>query len=236
MTPQNNQISDTATQRLYGRSKGAPLRQRPQRLMAELYPQLAVDCTQPVDPDALFGRPLAGLWLEIGFGKGEHLIANALANPDIGHIGCEPFLNGMAACVGQIEDTGVGNVRLYHGNALDVVAQLPDASVARLFILHPDPWPKFRHAKRRVINDDRLAMFVRVMQPGSELRIGTDHPGYLAHALEVMQRQPDFSWLAEAPQDWSVRPADWPETRYEQWALSEGRPVWYLRFLRTDCA
>jgi tRNA (guanine-N7-)-methyltransferase len=226
------QTSDTATQRLYGRSKGAPLRQRPQRLMAELYPQLAVDCMHAIDPAALFDRPMKALWLEIGFGKGEHLVANALANPDIGHIGCEPFLNGMAACVGQIEDTGVTNVRLYHGNALDVVAQLPDTSVARLFILHPDPWPKFRHAKRRVVNDDRLAMFARIMPSGGALRIGTDDPTYLAHTLMVMGRQPEFMWQADSAADWSVRPADWPETRYEQWALSEGRPVWYLRYLR----
>jgi tRNA (guanine-N7-)-methyltransferase len=223
---------NTATQRLYGRSKGAPLRARPQRLMNELYPRLSVDTTQPIDVKNLFGRGVTSLWLEIGFGKGEHLVANALANPNIGHIGCEPFLNGMAACLGQIEDSGVDNVRLYHGHALNVVAHLPDASVSRLFVLHPDPWPKFRHAKRRMINDDRLAMFAQVMQPGGELRIGTDHPTYLAHTLMVMQRQPDFEWLAETPDDWSVRPADWPETRYEQWALTEGRPVWYLTFRR----
>jgi tRNA (guanine-N7-)-methyltransferase len=222
----------TATQRLYGRAKGAPLRARPERLMAELYPKLAVPNKWDGNIDALFGKKYKSLWLEIGFGKGEHLIANAIANPEIAHIGCEPFLNGMAACVGQIDDTGAQNIRLYRGNALDVVAALPNNSVDRLFILHPDPWPKFRHSQRRVVNDDRMDMFARILKPGAILRIGTDHPVYLAHTLEVMQRQRAFIWQVENADDWKIRPADWPETRYEQWALSEGRPVWYLRYVR----
>jgi tRNA (guanine-N7-)-methyltransferase len=222
----------TAAQRLYGRAKGAPLRARPERLMAELYPKLAVPNKWDGNIDALFGKNYKSLWLEIGFGKGEHLIANAIANPEIAHIGCEPFLNGMAACVGQIDDTGAQNIRLYRGNALDVVAALPNNSVDRLFILHPDPWPKFRHSQRRVVNDDRMDMFARILKPGAILRIGTDHPVYLAHTLEVMQRQRAFIWQVENADDWKIRPADWPETRYEQWALSEGRPVWYLRYVR----
>jgi tRNA (guanine-N7-)-methyltransferase len=222
----------TAAQRLYGRAKGAPLRARPERLMAELYPKLAVPKSWDGNADTLFGKSYPALWLEIGFGKGEHLIANAVSNPNIAHIGCEPFLNGMAACVGQIDDTGVENVRLYRGNALDVVATLPDNSVDRLFILHPDPWPKFRHSQRRVVNDDRMEMFARILKPGAALRIGTDHPIYLAHTLEVMQRQSDFIWQVENANDWKIRSTDWPETRYEQWALSEGRPVWYLRYVR----
>jgi tRNA (guanine-N7-)-methyltransferase len=222
----------SAPQRLYGRSKGAPLRQRPERLMAELYPKIAVPAHWDGDAVQLFGKSYGALWFEIGFGKGEHLIANALANPDVAHIGCEPFLNGMAACVGQIDDTGLENIRLYRGNALDIIAALPDASLDRLFILHPDPWPKFRHTQRRVVNDDRMAMFARVLKSGAKMRIGTDHPIYLAHTLEVMQRQPNFIWTAENADAWKIRPADWPETRYEQWALSEGRPVWYLEYSR----
>lgn len=218
--------------RLYGRSKGAKLRARPQHLMAELYPKLAVPVSAPIHLATLFGKSYTQLWFEVGFGKGEHFIAQAQAHPDVALIGAEPFLNGMAACVGLVEDTGVTNVRLYRGDALDVLEQLPDASLSRVFILHPDPWPKLRHAKRRFVNNGPLDILSAKMKPGSELRIGTDHPVYLAHTLRVMQQRPDFAWQAETPVDWTRRPADWPETRYEQWSLGEDRPVWYLRYLK----
>jgi tRNA (guanine-N7-)-methyltransferase len=222
--------TEIPARRLYGRSKGAKMRARPVRLMADLYPQLAVDVSASLDPATLFETPVQALWFEVGFGKGEHLISQAQANPDVGMIGAEPFLNGMAACVGRVEDTGLKNVRLYRGDALDVLEKLPDQSLSRVFILHPDPWPKVRHAKRRFVNNGPLDMIAAKMKLGTELRIGTDHPVYLEHTLAIMQDRPDFSWMAG--NDMATRPEHWPETRYEQWALSEHRPVWYLRYTR----
>jgi tRNA (guanine-N7-)-methyltransferase len=225
--------TDHPPRRLYGRAKGPKLRDRPTRLMATLYPQLAVDVSAPIDPATLFDCQVQDLWFEVGFGKGEHLIAQAQANPHVGLIGAEPFLNGMAACVGLVEDTGLKNVRLYRGDALDVLEKLPDASLSRVFILHPDPWPKSRHAKRRFVNNGPLDLVAAKLIAGGELRIGTDHPVYLEHTLAVMDGRQDFSCFSgSARQDWQQRPADWPETRYEQWSLAEERPVWYLRYRR----
>jgi tRNA (guanine-N7-)-methyltransferase len=167
--------------RLYGRRKGPKLRDRPARLIAELLPQVALPETGALSRERLF--PAGGidaLWLEVGFGKGEHLMSLAKSHPRIGFIGCEPFVNGMAACLGKLEDEGLGNVRLHMGDALDVITRLPDASVERLFVLHPDPWPKARHAKRRFINPGPLAQIARVLVPGGELRVGTDHPIHMA--------------------------------------------------------
>jgi tRNA (guanine-N7-)-methyltransferase len=213
------------THRLYGRAKGQKLRARPTALMDQLYPRLAVN----LDALAAPPQPLA---LEIGFGKGEHLVAQALAMPQTSFIGCEPFLNGMAACLGLIEDNNLSNIQLYRGNALDVVDRLPDGCLERVYLLHPDPWPKLRHAKRRFVNPGPISALARVLKPGGELRLATDHPVYMAWALEVMQNQPAFAWVAEQPADWQNRPSDWPATRYGEWAVSEGRPIWYLRWTR----
>jgi tRNA (guanine-N7-)-methyltransferase len=219
------------TSRLYGRASGPKLRARPKRLLETLYPKLEV-ASGPIDPARLFGRQPEALWLEVGFGKGEHMVAHASSHPGIGYIGCEPYLNGMAAALGLIEDQGLDNIRLWRGDAALLLAALPEASLDRLFVLHPDPWPKYRHAKRRFIGDDNMAAAARALKPGGLLRIGTDHPVYLRWALMVMARQPHFEWLAEKAADWQQRPADWPPTRYEQWALGEGRPVWYLQYRR----
>jgi tRNA (guanine-N7-)-methyltransferase len=223
---------DGAVRRLYGRAQGPKLRNRPQRLLAELYPKIAVPSQDAIDVAALFGRVPSALWLEVGFGKGEHMATHAKAHPDIGYIGCEPYANGMAAGLGHVEDHGLQNVRLFQGDAFDVIARLPDVSLDRLFVLHPDPWPKYRHAKRRFINDAVMPTLLTKLKPGAQFRIGTDHPIYLRWALMVMARTAGFEWQAETHDDWSVRPDDWPQTRYEQWALSEGRPVWYLTYLR----
>lgn len=225
---------DGLQRRLYGRAQGPKLRSRPQRLLAELYPKIAVPRTEPIDVAQLFGRTPSQLWLEVGFGKGEHMAAHASMHPDVGYIGCEPYANGMAAGLGHVEDGNLQNVRLFQGDAFDVISRLPDASLDRLFVLHPDPWPKYRHAKRRFIHDGVMPTLLRKLKPGALFRIGTDHPIYLRWALMVMARTAGFHWLAESQSDWSVRPADWPETRYEQWALSEGRPVWYLQYRRNQ--
>jgi tRNA (guanine-N7-)-methyltransferase len=179
----------------------------------------------------LFGddRPL---WLEIGFGRGEHLGGQAEANPDVGIIGAEPFLDGVVGALMEVRDRGLTNVRLHNGDALDVIDRLPDASLDRLFLLHPDPWPKARHAKRRFVNPGPLDLVARVLKPGGEFRLGTDHPVYCRWAMMQMDRRRDFEWLATKPADWQQRPDDWPQTRYEAKARRLGHEVWYFRFRR----
>ena len=200
-------------------------------MVEDLLPRVAVPATGPLDAPALFGdtRPL---WLEIGFGAGEHLAAQATVNPNVGLIGCEPFVNGVVGALGHIRDGDLGNVRLYMGDALDVLDRLARASLERAFLLHPDPWPKARHAKRRFVNPGPLDLLASRLVPGAELRIGTDHPIYLRWTLMQMAARRDFEWLASGPADWQLRPADWPPTRYEAKARRLGHEVWYLRYRR----
>lgn len=184
-----------------------------------------------LDARALFGddRPLE---LEIGFGAGEHLAAQAAARPDHGFIGCEPFLNGVVAALGHLRDRALTNVRLHMGDALDVLRRLPDASLERVYLLHPDPWPKARHAKRRFMNPGPMTIIAAKLKPGGEFRFGTDHPVYVRHAMVVMAARRDFEWQAQTPADFLERPADWPETRYERKARRLGHEVWYFRYRR----
>lgn len=221
----------TTIRRLYGRRQGHALRVGQQRLVDELLPRVSVPADSPLDARALFGddRPL---WLEIGFGAGEHLAGQAEANPNVGLIGCEPFLNGVVGALGHIERQGLPNVRLHMGDALQVLERLPAVSLDRVFLLHPDPWPKARHAKRRFANPGPLDMIAAKLKPGGEFRLGTDHPIYCRWALMQMNRRRDFVWTARQPADWQVRPADWPETRYEAKARRLGHEVWYFRYIR----
>jgi tRNA (guanine-N7-)-methyltransferase len=158
--------------------------------------------------------------------------------PDHGFIGCEPFVNGVAQALLHVSgDHGahppLGNVRLHHGDALEVLSRVPDGALSFLYLLHPDPWPKARHAKRRMMNDGPVAMFAAKLRPGGEFRFGTDHPVYLRHALMVMRRHTDeFEWLVEGPESWQKRPGGWVETRYEAKARRLGHEVWYFRFRR----
>jgi tRNA (guanine-N7-)-methyltransferase len=217
--------------RLYGRSKGRPLRAGQSALVEELLPALSVPEEGPIDALTLFGddRPLH---FEIGFGGGEHLAYRADLLPDHGFIGAEPFLNGVAAALGHIKEKHLANVRLHMGDALQVLERLPDASLRFVYLLHPDPWPKARHAKRRMINDGPLDLIAAKLQPGGELRLGTDDPVYCRWAMMVMNRRRDFEWLAETAKDFLTRPGGWPETRYEAKARREGREVWYFRYRR----
>jgi tRNA (guanine-N7-)-methyltransferase len=222
----------TTLHRLYGRAKGKKLRAGQQDLVERLLPQIAVPGDGPLTAERLFGwdRPLH---FEIGFGGGEHLSYRADLLPDHGFIGCEPFLNGVATALGHVRDAGLGNVRLHMGDALEVLERVPDGALSFLYLLHPDPWPKARHAKRRMMNDGPLRLFAAKLRPGGELRFGTDHPVYLRHALMVMRRhRTAFEWLCESPRDWQQRPGGWPETRYEAKARSLGHEVWYFRFRR----
>lgn len=222
------------TPKFYGRRKGHPLRARSERLVADLLPAVAVPdlAGRSLDPAALFPRPPAAVWMEIGFGKGEHLAAQAAAHPDVGFIGCEPFLNGVAGLLAEIEDHGLENVRIFSDDVRHLLPALPDASLDRLFLLFPDPWPKARHHKRRFIQHDNLDELARILKDGAEFRFATDHMGYCRWALAHLMDHPAFEWLAEGPADWRTRPADAAETRYERKALSQGKRCAYLRFCR----
>ena len=229
-----NKAGDPTTlNRLYGRSQGKPLRAGQQALIDELLPQIAVPAEGEVTSRALFGseRPLH---FEIGFGGGEHLAYRADLLPDHGFIGAEPFVNGVAQALVHVRDHALGNIRIHLGDALEVLRRVPDGSLTMLYLLHPDPWPKAKHAKRRMMNDGPVRMFADKLKPGGEFRFGTDHPVYLRHALMVMRRHTmDFEWLSAGPQDWQQRPSGWPETRYEHKARTVyGHEVWYFRFRR----
>jgi tRNA (guanine-N7-)-methyltransferase len=223
----------TTLNRLYGRSQGKPLRAGQAALVETLLPQIAPPAAGPVTSAALFGdeRPLH---FEIGFGGGEHLAYRADLLPDHGFIGAEPFVNGVAQALGHVRDGGLANVRIHHGDALEVLARVPDGALTMLYLLHPDPWPKARHAKRRMMNDGPVALFAAKLRPGGEFRFGTDHPVYLRHALMVMRRFGDaFEWVVEGRSSWEQRPSGWPETRYERKARTVfGHEVWYFRFRR----
>ena len=227
----------TTINRLYGRSKGKPLRAGQQELVDTLLPQIAVPDAGEVSAQRLFGQPCP-LHFEIGFGGGEHMAARADMLPDHGFIGAEPFINGVAqALVHVAGDHGaklpLGNVRIHHGDALEVLQRIPDGALSFAYLLHPDPWPKARHAKRRMMNDGPVDLIAAKLKPGGEFRFGTDHAVYLRHALMVMRRhRHQFEWLARDAQDFLVRPAGWPETRYEAKARAQGHEVWYFRYRR----
>jgi tRNA (guanine-N7-)-methyltransferase len=221
----------TTIRRLYGRRQGHKLREGQAALVERLLPPLSVPETGALDAFTLFGavRPLQ---VEIGFGKGEHLAGQAALRPDHGLIGCEPFLDGVVGALMKIDETGLTNIRLHMGDALDVLERLPDASLERVYLLHPDPWPKARHAKRRFMNDGPIDLIAAKLKPGGEFRFGTDHPVYCRWAMMIMGRRTDLHWQAKSPQDFLVRPDDWPETRYEAKARRDGREVWYFRYIR----
>ena len=230
----------TKRDRLHGRRRGRPLRATQRHLVEGLLPRLAIDLPpegRVLDPRALFDRPLPQLWLEIGFGAGEHLAWQALRQSErdgpAGIIGAEVYLNGIAKLLRGLEGTAaLARTRIYQGDARALMAALPERSLDRVFILFPDPWPKTRHHKRRLIQHTSLARLAALLKDGGELRLATDDPGYLDWRLERLFRQEAFDWMASGPADWRYRPADWPATRYEEKALEAGRRPVYLRFRR----
>lgn len=225
-------MNDPATiRRLYGRSTGHKLREGQAQLLDALLPQISVPQEGAVTGASLFGdeRPLH---FEIGFGSGEHLAYRADLLPDHGFIGCEPFVNGVVGALIHVRDKHLPNVRLHMGDALDVLERLPDASLRFVYLLHPDPWPKARHAKRRMVNHGPMDLIAAKLQPGGEFRLGTDDPVYCRWSMMIMNQRRDFEWLAEKPQDFLVRPGGWPETRYERKARTKGHEVWYFRYRR----
>ena len=223
----------TTINRLYGRSSGHKLRKGQAELLEQLLPAIEVPTEGEVTSRALVGddRPLH---LEIGFGSGEHLAHRADLLPDHGLIGAEPFINGVATMLGHIRDQRLANVRLHMGDALEVLRRLPDGALTMLYLLHPDPWPKARHSKRRMVNDGPIDLIAAKLKPGGEFRLATDHPVYLEWALMVMQRhRHQFDWLVERPSDWLSYPGGWPETRYAAKARREGRAPHQFRYRRT---
>ncbi len=218
--------------RLYGRRQDRPLKARQARLMETALPALRVPLgEQGVDPGALF-PDAAEIWLEVGFGGGEHLAWQAAQNPRVGMIGAEPFINGVAKLLAQIEDEGLQNIRIHHGDARPLMEALAAGSLSRIFVLHPDPWPKKRHHKRRIVGPWFFAEAARLLRPGGILRVASDIPDYVRWTLMHAQGAPAFEWTAERADNWRRRPADWPQTRYEAKALAEGRTPAYLVFRR----
>ena len=195
--------------------------------MAALLPTLAIpDGTAPLAVAALFPQPVRDVWLEIGFGAGEHLAAQAAAHPDIGFIGAEPFENGVAALLARVQAEALANVRVFADDARQLMARLPDASVGRLFVLFPDPWPKARHHKRRMVGPATLPEFARILKDGGELRFASDDADYVAWVLEHAAREPAFRLQSRE------RGSDWPDTRYQAKAVAAGRACAFLRFTR----
>ena len=224
--------------RSYGRRRGRKLSDRQAALLRDVLPGVAVDLSAPLG-SAPGGRLDEGespgarqTFLEIGFGGGEHLVWQATRNPNVTLIGCEPFEDGVVKVLARIEEHKLSNIRIHMGDARDVLRALPDAGIARAFILFPDPWPKRKHQKRRLVNAQTLAHLARVMRPRAELRIGTDIGDYARSLLEAFQSEPRFRWRADCPSDWRIRPDDWPETRYEAKAAREERVRYYFRWER----
>jgi tRNA (guanine-N7-)-methyltransferase len=225
-----------ARRNLYGRRQGRPLRAGRKALLEEILPQLEIALPEDGDllvPALLFDPPPAEIFLEIGFGGGEHLAWQAARHPAAGFLAAEYFITGVASLLGQLRAAGSGApLRLYIGDARDLLECLPDAALDRIFILFPDPWPKRRHHKRRLIQPATVALLARVLKDGGELRFATDDPGYLDWALQRLTAEPALVWQVAGPTDWRRRPDDWPATRYEEKALEAGRQPAYLRFRR----
>jgi len=219
----------------FGRRKGHKLRAHQADLIAHLLPRLAIDITGPrcADLVRLFDGPVDNVRLEIGFGGGEHLIAEARAFPNTGFIGCEPYVNGMAKILTLIEAGEIGNIRLFAGDAAELLAWVPAKSLARIDLIHPDPWPKRRHWKRRFVQDTTITVMARALAQGGEFRFVSDISDYCAWTLSHFMRTSDFLWTAERATDWREPWADYTMTRYGRKAEREGRIAAYLIFRKT---
>ena len=220
----------------FGRRKGHRLRPQQAALLETLLPRLAVslDAPAPADLAMLFPVPIDTARLEIGFGGGEHMIAQAQAHARTSFIGVEPFVNGMAKALAAIAAGHLPNIRLHHCDATELVAWLPPASLARVDLIYPDPWPKRRHWKRRFVQDQSVAAIARILRPGGEFRFASDIPDYAAWTLNHLVRSRDFAWTAERADDWRQAWPGFSATRYEAKAKREGRAPCYLIFRRTD--
>ena len=218
----------------FGRRKGHRLRAHQADLVENLLPRLSLDIVGAAPPDlaSLFGVAVDGVRLEIGFGSGEHLAAEARAFPDTGFIGCEPYVNGMAKILVLIEAHNIGNIRLFAGDATELLAWTPDRSLDGIDLIHPDPWPKRRHWKRRFVQDATIAAMARILKSGSEFRFVSDIDDYCAWTLAHFSRSSEFAWTAERASDWRDPWPNYTMTRYGRKAEREGRRATYLRLRR----
>jgi tRNA (guanine-N7-)-methyltransferase len=220
----------------YGRLKGKSLRPSQKVYIEEDLAALSPGSVSwednpsrtPLDLSSLFAGK--DVWLEIGFGGGEHLVHQAVRNPNVGLIGCEPYINGVAMLLGKIRDAKADNIKVYPGDVRDLFEVLPEASISRAFLLYPDPWPKKRHHRRRFVTPEHLDPLSRVLKSGAIFRVATDIPDYVRQTLEQLTNRSDFEWLAEHAADWRQPWDDWISTRYERKALREGRTPHYLTF------
>jgi tRNA (guanine-N7-)-methyltransferase len=227
----------TPWRNFHGRTKGKALRRNQAAWLDADLGRLAPGAVdpdvnperQPVDPKAYFGD--REIWLEIGFGGGEHMVHQAVQTPEVGIIGCEPYINGVAMLLGKIRKANARNIAVYPGDVRNMFDVLPEGAIARAFLLYPDPWPKRRHHKRRFVTEEYLRPLSKCLKKGAIFRVATDIPDYVRQTLEEVPRF-GFEWLAERPQDWRAPWADWISTRYEQKALREGRVPHYLTFRR----
>jgi len=226
----DSDLTDPGYLRSFGRRQGKKLSPARERLMATLLPKIAVD-PEKLAPDQ-FAPDIHSLWLEIGFGGGEHLAAQAAKNPNVGIVGCEPFIDGVAKLLAQVDQAKLKNVRIHGDDARQIFPCFQDGAVDRVFVLFPDPWPKSRHHKRRFIQTEVLDSFARMLKDGGELRVASDHMGYVRWTLAHVMAHPDFEWLADRPSDWRTPPQDWIRTRYEEKALAKGDACVYLCFRR----
>ena len=230
----HDQWQDSWQGSFFGRRKGHKLRAHQADLIADLLPTLVLDTAVKIDDlRSVFAMPVETVRLEIGFGGGEHLIAEAMAQPHTGFIGCEPYVNGMAKILAQIETHSISNIRLFAGDAAELLAWAPEHSLARVDLIHPDPWPKKRHWKRRFVQDATVAQLARVLLPSGEFRFVCDIDSYVEWTLAHLQRMPDFVWLAERADDWRLPWTGYTMTRYGRKAEREGRKAAYLRFRRS---
>ena len=236
--PPDDGASAHAHGSFFGRRKGHKLRIHQADLVDNLLPHLALDIAAPAParPAELYDGDIEEVRLEIGFGGGEHLIAEAQAFPNIGFIGCEPYVNGMAKILTQIEAHNIRNIRLYAGDAAELLAWAPPRSLVRIDLIHPDPWPKRRHWKRRFVQDRSVAEIARILRAGGEFRFVSDIPDYAAWTLERLLRSSDFAWTAERADDWRLPWPGFAGTRYEAKAKREGRVPCYLIFRKIDHA
>lgn len=222
----------------YGRLKGKHLKQSQEGYLEEDLDSLspgAVDWDvnpdrTPLDLKGLFNGSPA--WLEIGFGGGEHLVHQCQSNPDVGIIGCEPYINGVGMLLGKVRRAEVSNLAVYPGDVRDMFDVLPDDAIDKAFLLYPDPWPKSRHHRRRFVTAEHLEPLARVLKSGAEFRVATDIPDYVRQTMEQVPKH-GFEWTAEGPNDWRLPWNDWISTRYEQKALREGRTPHYMTFIRS---
>lgn len=235
MTGNDTSISGAEDPRFHGRRRGRKLRPGQERLLETYLPDVRVNMPPDgsvVDPAEMFHADMREIWLEIGFGAGEHLAWQAARNPDVGILGAEPYLNGVARLLSEMAGDRPDNIRIHPDDVRPLLPRFADSGLARVFILFPDPWPKLRHNRRRLINTPLLDTLARLMRDGAELRVATDDQDYLVWILRHLQAHPDFAWSARRADDWRRRPEDWPDTRYEDKNRSGGPGSTFLRYIR----